>query len=70
MAVTTEVEGVGTALRTLRKVAGMTLSDVGEAAGISAPYLSNVENGNVKPSADWVRMVMSVIGVRLAESST
>lgn len=69
MSVSTSHEGVGTALRTLRKVAGMTLADVGKAAGISAPYLSNVENGNMKPSADWVRMVMAVIGKRLDEKA-
>ena len=47
----------------------MTLADVGEAAGISAPYLSNVENDNVKPSAAWVHMVMDVIGQRLDDKA-
>lgn len=53
---------VGLALRTLRKSVGLTLNDVSQAAGISGPYLSNVENGNVRPSADWVRTVMASIG--------
>jgi predicted transcriptional regulator len=53
---------VGAAMRTLRKTAGLTLDDVSQAAGISAPYLSNVENGNVRPSADWIRNVIASIG--------
>lgn len=61
-----EDAGLGVALRTLRKTVGLTLSDVSEAAGISGPYLSNVENGNVRPSADWVRNVMASIGDLIA----
>ncbi len=45
----------------------MTLDDVAQAAGISAPYLSNVENGNATPSAKWVHMVLEVIGERLED---
>lgn len=59
---------IGTAMRTLRKAAGLTLDDVGRAAGISAPYLSNVENGNVKPTADWLRNVIAAIGSSLIEA--
>ncbi len=43
----------------------MTLGDVSELAGISGPYLSNVENGNVTPSPEWVHMVLGAIGQRL-----
>lgn len=53
---------MGLALRTLRRTAGLTLDDVAKAAGSSAPYISNVENGNVKPSADWTRNVLAAIG--------
>lgn len=68
MAVTSGKHGVGIALRELRRAAGMTLADVSTSAGISAPYLSNVENGNVEPSAPWVQMVLAAIGDRIAES--
>jgi predicted transcriptional regulator len=47
----------------------MTLDDVSKAAGVSAPYLSNVENGNVTPSATWVHMVIEVIGNQIAEAA-
>ena len=67
MSVSTQV-AVGLALRTLRKTAGLTLDDVAKAAGSSAPYISNVENGNVKPSADWTRNVIAAIGALLAEA--
>ncbi len=53
---------VGVALRLLRKSAGLTLDDVSRVAGISAPYLSNVENGNAEPSAKWVHMLIDAIG--------
>lgn len=69
MAVTCSNTAVGTALRTLRKSAGMTLADVAVKAGVSAPYLSNVENGNVTPSTKWVHMVMEVIGSELEEAA-
>lgn len=68
MTVTTSKNGVGVALRSVRKTAGMTLNDVSQAAGISYTYLSNVENGNAEPSAKWVQMVLEVIGAHLAQS--
>lgn len=69
MAVTCSNNGVGAALRAVRKAAGMTLSDVALQAGISAPYLSNVENGNASPSAKWVHMVIEVIGNKLEDAA-
>lgn len=69
MTVRTDDQALGTALRALRKAAGLTLDDVSRSAGISAPYLSNVENGNVSPSADWVRVVAVAIGQRLEEAA-
>lgn len=62
----THAGDLGAALRTLRKAAGLTLSDVSGSAGVSAPYLSNVENGNARPSADWVRNVVESIGAAIA----
>lgn len=69
MPVITGKNGVGVALRSIRKAANMTLDDVSKAAGVSAPYLSNVENGNVTPSAGWVHMVIEVIGNQIAEAA-
>ncbi|MFS3128681.1 helix-turn-helix domain-containing protein [Nocardioides sp. Bht2] len=59
---TCDDEAVGVALRVLRKAAGMTLNDVSRVAGVSPAYLSNVENGNVRPSAPWVHAVLGSIG--------
>jgi predicted transcriptional regulator len=67
MAVTSRKTGVGTAIRVARKAAGMTLADVSRTAGVSVPYLSNVENGNAHPSAKWVHMVIEVIGNQLED---
>lgn len=53
---------LGKAIRATRRSAGLTIAKTAEVAGISGPYLSNVENGNVLPSADWVRMVLTAIG--------
>ncbi|QLQ11127.1 MAG: helix-turn-helix transcriptional regulator [Nocardioidaceae bacterium] len=62
-------EALGVALRTLRKTVGMTLDDVSRAAGISGPYLSNVESGKVRPTADWVRTVMAAIGSQIRDAA-
>jgi DNA-binding XRE family transcriptional regulator len=69
MAVTTGKNGVGIALRAVRLAAGMTLRDVSGAANISYTYLSNVENGNVEPSAKWVHMVIETIGQHIEDAA-
>jgi transcriptional regulator with XRE-family HTH domain len=43
-------EALGQRIRALRKGAGLTQEQLGERAGISAKYVSNVENGEVNPS--------------------
>ena len=69
MAVTGSKNGVGVALRLVRLAAQMTLNDVSKAAGISYTYLSNVENGNVTPSAKWVHAVLEAIGERVEDAA-
>ncbi|MFC5676027.1 helix-turn-helix domain-containing protein [Aeromicrobium endophyticum] len=61
----TETNAVGVALKTLREAAGMTLSRVSADAGVSISYLSRAENGQVQPSADWVRVITATIGANL-----
>jgi predicted transcriptional regulator len=61
--------GLGVALKTLRKSAGMTLDDVSGLAGVSTNYLSRAENGLVEPSPGWVEIVVSAIGDRLAAAA-
>lgn len=69
MAVTNSKNGVGVALRAVRLAAGMTLRDVSRAANISYTYLSNVENGNVEPSAKWVHMVIEIMGQQIEDAA-
>lgn len=56
---------IGTAIRTLRKTAGLTVTEVAAMAEVSYHYLSRVENGHVIPTARWVRDVTSAIGRHL-----
>lgn len=53
---------VGTAIRTLRKSAGLTITEAAEIAEVSYHYLSRVENGHVLPTGRWVREVTAAIG--------
>lgn len=69
MAVTSRSHHRGTAIRLARKGAGMTLDAVARRAGISIPYLSNVENEKFTPSAEWAANVLDVIGEYAAEKA-
>lgn len=60
---------IGTALKTLRGVAEMTLDDVAAAAGVSVSYLSRAERGLVTPTPGWVSVVAQSIGERLESQS-
>jgi transcriptional regulator with XRE-family HTH domain len=64
----TETNAVGVALKTLREAAGMTLSRVSADAGVSISYLSRAENGQVHPSAEWVRVITATIGAQLVSA--
>jgi transcriptional regulator with XRE-family HTH domain len=54
-------EAVGSSLKTLRKLAGLTLDDVARLADTSTAYLSKVENGKFSPSRTYVAQVTAVI---------
>jgi predicted transcriptional regulator len=60
-------EMVGDVLRTERKQAGRTLADVAEQAGISTPYLSEVERGRKEPSSEVLSAVAGALGLRLVD---
>ena len=53
--------GYGSALRTLRKTAGLTLDQAKDLAGADAGYISKVENDVVVPSASWVANMVAAI---------
>lgn len=57
---------VGTAIRTLRKTAGLTNLDASHLAGVSPAYLSRVENGLVSPTPSWISTFVESVGKHLA----
>jgi len=58
--------GTGAALHHLRTTAGLTPEDVAGPAGLSADYLTRVENGEIQPKNEWVYLVAETIGEHLA----
>jgi transcriptional regulator with XRE-family HTH domain len=60
-------EAVGRAIKVLRAARGLSRKDVAEAAGISYPYLSEIENGAKPGSARALRPIAEALGVPLHE---
>lgn len=58
----------GESLRSLRTLAGLTLSEVASLAGTSIAYLSKVERGEFVPTKRYVAQVTSAIASVLAEA--
>jgi transcriptional regulator with XRE-family HTH domain len=61
--------GIGTALRTLRKAAGLTLDQTKTLAGADAGYISKVENGVVTPSPTWIANLVGAIGEHMRDAA-
>lgn len=53
---------LGTKLRHARKVHGLRLKEVAEAAGCSESLLSKIENGRANPSVQMLHRIASVLG--------
>nr|WP_240641025.1 helix-turn-helix transcriptional regulator [Nocardioides ferulae] len=60
-------EAVGRELREERRRSGRTLSDVAGAAGISLPYLSEIERGRKEPSSEILEAVGGALGLELVD---
>ncbi|MFF4498282.1 helix-turn-helix domain-containing protein [Streptomyces sp. NPDC001546] len=58
---------VGHLLRRERLTQGRTLKDVSEAAGISMPYLSEVERGRKEASSEVLAAAAQALGLDLAD---
>lgn len=58
---------IGTVLRRIRLAQGRTLRDVARAAGVSLPYLSELERGRKEPSSEVLGSVCRALGVRLTD---
>jgi transcriptional regulator with XRE-family HTH domain len=54
---------VGDFIRDLRRSAGVSLRQLAEKAGVSNPYLSQVERGLRKPSAEVLQQIASALRV-------
>lgn len=54
---------IGHFIRDLRRNAGVSLRQLAERAGVSNPYLSQVERGLRKPSAEVLRQIAAALRV-------
>ena len=60
-------EALGGRIRMLRKAAGLTIREVGEALGISTSAVSQIERGTLRPSVSRLIAIVQVLGVPLAD---
>jgi transcriptional regulator with XRE-family HTH domain len=58
---------LGARLRSLRKDKGLALKAVAAAAGISLPFLSEIERGQKLPSLNVLSEVAAALGVSVVE---
>lgn len=58
----------GSALRTLRELAGLSSGEVAKLAVVSDAYLLRVESGEVEPSREWIWHVAFVIAEEISRS--
>jgi transcriptional regulator with XRE-family HTH domain len=58
---------IGAVLREVRRRQGRTLRDVAEAAGVSLPYLSEVERGTKEPSSEILAAICRALDLPLAD---
>lgn len=66
---------MGMRLRALRAATGRTVASVATDAGLSVPYVANLENGRGNPTVDALSRIAQALGVRAtiefaAEDST
>lgn len=58
---------IGAVLRRVRLRQGRTLRDVADAAGVSLPYLSEVERGRKEASSEVLAAICRALGLPLAD---
>ena len=61
-----EIVYLGAELRRHRVAAGRTIASVAADAGLSVPYIANLENGRGNPTLSAVNRLAEALGVRLA----
>jgi transcriptional regulator with XRE-family HTH domain len=60
-----EHQGVGRELRARRAAAGRTVASVAADAGLSVPYVANLENGRGNPTITALTRLAEALGMRL-----
>ena len=63
--VAVEHEAIGRQLRARRTAAGRTVASVAADAGLSVPYVANLENGRGNPTATALTRLAGALGMRL-----
>jgi transcriptional regulator with XRE-family HTH domain len=63
-----EIPELGRQLRALRAASGRTVASVAVDAGLSVPYIANLENGRGNPTAGALSRLASALGMRLVIS--
>ena len=58
-------EAIGRQLRARRTAAGRTVASVAADAGLSVPYVANLENGRGNPTATALTRLAAALGTRL-----
>jgi transcriptional regulator with XRE-family HTH domain len=59
---------IGPQLRALRTASGRTVASVAADAGLSVPYIANLENGRGNPTVAALSQLAAALGMRLAIS--
>jgi transcriptional regulator with XRE-family HTH domain len=65
-----EISELGGLLRARRTAAGRTIASVAFDAGLSVPYIANLENGRGNPTLSAVTSLATALGARLAVELT
>ena len=60
-----ELAAIGRQLRARRTAAGRTVASVAADAGLSVPYIANLENGRGNPTAAALTRLAGALGMRL-----
>ena len=58
---------IGRVLRRIRQAQGRTLQDVARVAGVSMPYLSEVERGRKEVSSEILAAICAALGIALPD---
>ena len=57
-------------IRELRKARGLTMAELGDAAGTEAPTINKLEKGQMRLTDVWMQRIAKALGVQVAELIT